>query len=304
MPHFTNKELAIKRTCPICGHRGYRYIELCTDCRIRTAPKRPSKKPCKICGKVGQRENDICQECISKSLSPKRGYYCECGNKKDWNSDLCRVCYDKLKGRINWTKEKIDFLIENYPAYGAAWCSEKLSIPHRNILFAVNRFHILLSKESTKEIVNSKAAEYMREHNPSHLPGASERISKESSRPENIARLIVNIAKMQKEKPSGLEKRLHKILDDLGVSFEYAVLIKPKFVVDVRIGRLIIEADGEYWHGHPRYEPLTERQERQQARDTARNKYLAACGYFVERIWDRDVTIENVTSILKKHNII
>jgi very-short-patch-repair endonuclease len=199
----------------------------------------------------------------------------------------------------------IDFMVENYPIYGAAWCAEKLSIPHEKVIFFANHKRILLSKESTKQIVGSKAAEYMRENNPSKLPGATARLRAAAlSRPDVIEKLMLGSAKMQKEKPSGLEKRLHKILADLGVSFEYAVILKPKFVVDVRIGRLIIEADGEYWHGHPRYEPLTERQERQQARDTARNKYLAACGYFVERIWDRDVTIENVTAILKKHNII
>lgn len=108
----------------------------------------------------------------------------------------------------------------------------------------------------------------------------------------------------QRDRPSRLEQRLWHILESLGIAFERQVTIKDKFIVDIRIGNLIIEADGDYWHGHPRFEPLTERQLAQQSRDRSRDKYLAACGYTVKRVWGSDMSIDYVGALLQKHGIL
>lgn len=105
-------------------------------------------------------------------------------------------------------------------------------------------------------------------------------------------------AAIDRKRPSGLERRLHGILDGLGVAYDIGVVMKPHFVVDVRIGSLIIEADGDYWHGHPRLAPLTERQLAQQKRDRARDAYLTACGYKVVRIWESDMSEGTVRAAL------
>lgn len=108
----------------------------------------------------------------------------------------------------------------------------------------------------------------------------------------------------QRKHPSGLERKLYGILDSLDVSYERQVVIKDNFIVDVQIGNLILEADGDYWHGHPRFNPFTDRQKAQQRRDKARNAYLTACGYVMERIWGSDIKLETIKAILKEHSVL
>jgi very-short-patch-repair endonuclease len=115
---------------------------------------------------------------------------------------------------------------------------------------------------------------------------------------------IGQIARLHRDQPSGYELSIRTALDELGIVYESSFVIKDKFIVDIKIGNLIIEADGDYWHGHPRFEPLSERQLKQQQRDVARNKYLLACGYQLERIWESDFTTDHLKTILHKHNII
>jgi G:T-mismatch repair DNA endonuclease (very short patch repair protein) len=97
---------------------------------------------------------------------------------------------------------------------------------------------------------------------------------------------------------SAPEKRCKKILEDIGVEFEHQNFIKDKFYVDFAIGKTILQVDGEYWHGHPRYEPLSDRQKQQRARDRAQTAYLEKCGYKVVRVWESDITKENIISLL------
>jgi len=121
--------------------------------------------------------------------------------------------------------------------------------------------------------------------------------------PEHIKPLIAAHQQLERTKPSGLEKKLRNILNELGVAFEPSFLVKPKFIVDIKIGNLIIQADGDYWHGHPRFEPLTERQKAQRRRDKAQDAYLRKLGFIVTRIWERDMGAKLVRSILESHSI-
>jgi G:T-mismatch repair DNA endonuclease (very short patch repair protein) len=122
--------------------------------------------------------------------------------------------------------------------------------------------------------------------------------------PENLEHLARGRQRIERDKPSGLEQRLRDILTGLNVDFEPSALIKPRFVVDARIGNLIIQADGDYWHGHPRFEPLTERQLQQQKRDRAQDAYLTKCGYTVVRIWEKELTEARVVEVLRQNGVL
>lgn len=305
MAKFSYPEKVNKFTCPKCGHIGYRYIKLCSKCRKRTAKQRPPQKQCKICGNIGKRESDICRQCAGKNLPSYRGFVCKCGNKKDWNSKHCKWCSETHNGRVIWSEKDIEFLIKNYPSKGAKWCAEKLNKPYIKVRNKANKLKIKLNKDATHRIVHNKASVYMKNNNPSRMPGASERLSEQAkNNPDVLQKLFEGHAKLQRRKPSKLEKNLWEILESLNVKFEKNPIIKPKFVVDVKIGNLIIESDGDWWHGHKRFEPLNERQIKQQKRDASRNKYLTTCGYNVERIWESDMSHNIVVNILQKYNII
>jgi len=107
-----------------------------------------------------------------------------------------------------------------------------------------------------------------------------------------------------RDNPTALEAELFKHLETLNVAYKSQLQI-GRYIVDALIDdHLIIEADGDYWHGHPRFEPLTARQRKQRGQDRARDTYFSERGYTVERVWESDMCLEAVASILRRHGII
>lgn len=211
-------------------------------------------------------------------------------------------------GQKRWNDNRDNFLREFYPERGAEYCAKILGISHGTVLSRISILGITLTKKATHKIVHSRAAQHMRNHNPMYNPHSREKVKRywknhPDERDKIMAALKEGQRRLQKGKPTKLELKLFSILNDAGVSHEPFCAVKSKFIVDVRIGNLIIQADGEYWHGHPRFTPLTSRQVVQQKRDRAQDTYLRACGFAVERVWERDVTTENIRNILLRHGI-
>lgn len=248
-----------------------------------------------------------------------KGVACErCGRVAyDRVRPICRYCQkdlaqlpvsDSALPVSHWTPELEEYVRQHYPTQGAAAVAGVIGFSPNAVRVKANKLGVRLTKGATRKLVNGRAAEHMRQNNPMHnaesLAKAKQwRIEHPNEMAAIFEKLMLGKQRMQRNKISNLEKRLHVILDALGVQYEHTVLIKPSFLVDVRIGMLIIQADGEYWHGHPRFEPLTERQQAQQRRDAAQDVYLRTCGYAVVRIWERDMTESCVVSILKEHSI-
>lgn len=255
-----------KVVCPICGNRDYRKTALCQKCR----PKKNYLKTCPVCNDQNYRKEDLCQ---IHSISLHK-----------------------------WSLEELNFLTENYPDHGAAYCADALNLSHTVILNKVGTLKLTLTKDAFRKIVHDKAAIYMQENNPSHLPGASERISNRmQNSPDILEKLFLGHAKLQKNTPSKLELKLSVILDDLNIQHETQAIIKDKFVVDVKINNIIIQADGDWWHGHDRFKPLREQQIKQKRRDISQDLYLTACGYIIIRIWESDMSYKTVKELLEKH---
>lgn len=117
-------------------------------------------------------------------------------------------------------------------------------------------------------------------------------IIRRGRRKYNFCSYACNHASQQKSIGlNGLEKKGKVILKNIGISFQEQVLIHGKFVVDVLLpNNVIIQWDGDYWHGNPkRYKVLNFIQERQRKHDKACNAYLKKCGYRIIRFWEWDV---------------
>lgn len=197
-------------------------------------------------------------------------------------------------------------IAERYSAEGPDSLAEELSLSRETVQQTAYKLGVKLNPDVYYSHVHEAAREYMLSNNPMSRPGVRrQRRIFWQTHPEKMALLrrrhLQVLRQIQRDKPSGLERKLWKILDSLGIDYETQAIIKPKFVVDVKIDDLIIQADGDYWHGHPRLEPFTERQIKQQRRDAAQDKYLAICGYSVARIWESDMSTEAVKQILKEH---
>lgn len=238
----------------------------------------------------------------SDSQNKRQGtFVCpNCQGKKDFYAKLCRLCRSAVHGVAIWSDDDTEFLKSNYSTNGSQWVSAQLGKTKTQVLDKASKLGLVLTKEASYAIVHSKASEYMRLHNPSRAPGASKRISEQSKRNKQaLTKLFAGMARLQKDKPSKPELKMREILEELGVDHRHSVEIKNKFVVDIMIGKNIIEVDGEWWHGHPRFEPLRPTQVSQRKKDAARNAYLETCGYKVTRVWERDITKENVEKLMR-----
>lgn len=237
--------------------------------------------------------------------------------------------YPKIVGGEigNWTRKKycsvqcfeldsnyfddweMELIRTYYPSEGWEYISRKTGRGRDAIQNKAYAMGITLNNDIYKKRVHDAAKEYMTENNPMFKQSVVDKVREYwETHPQEKEMVKQKVAKgskkYQKGHPTKLEIRLQSFLDKLGIEYEPYAIIKKNFVVDIRIGTLVIEADGDYWHGHPSREPLTKRQKKQQARDKARNKYLTKCGYTVVRIWESDMSFEVVKNVLINHGII
>lgn len=233
----------------------------------------------------------------------KRSGWRKCVTCGKWglrNGDYCSLHYDY---RTLWNDEMTDFLVKNYPTRGAEWVAKKLKLTPKQVHQKVTLLGIRLTDEARDRLVSQVAREYMTKNNPMFESENRQKVKqwyidhpKEAA--ERVTRIMEGNRRIQKDKPTKLEIALFAHLDTLGVEYEPFFLVKPKWIVDAKCGNTIIQADGDYWHGHPRFEPLTERQLTQKRRDKAQDAYLTTCGYTVARIWESDMCIEAVSKAL------
>lgn len=106
---------------------------------------------------------------------------------------------------------------------------------------------------------------------------------------------------------STIEIKVQNFLKDLHVEFltHQHMKIDHAYQCDVYIPsmNLVIECDGDYWHGNPnKYsnEDLTEKQKKQKKRDSARTKELIEKGYRVIRIWENEIRVMSINDFKEK----
>lgn len=101
-----------------------------------------------------------------------------------------------------------------------------------------------------------------------------------------------NYVQNHKKGLNKLELKGNNILDKLNLKYENQVMIENKFCVDVFIKeyKLIIQWDGNYWHGkNVPYEELDPRQKKRVNLDNSQDKYLSLKGYNILRFWEDEV---------------
>lgn len=119
--------------------------------------------------------------------------------------------------------------------------------------------------------------------------------------PETTARLIANNHKLQEGKRTKLETAGYGLLDSLEVSYIPQRLIANKFCVDALVNdSLIIQFDGDYWHGNPSlYTNPDARQLRRMRLDKSQDAYLRKCGFTIIRIWESEIR-ESVSRVKER----
>lgn len=123
--------------------------------------------------------------------------------------------------------------------------------------------------------------------------------------PERRAILIQMNAQQQRGRRTKPETIGYSILDVLAIHYLPQHVIGTKFCVDAFVpGQgVVVQFDGDYWHGHPARFPEPDARQRKRMRlDKSQDAYMKACGYSVIRIWECDLlkNPESVTARLQK----
>lgn len=108
------------------------------------------------------------------------------------------------------------------------------------------------------------------------------------------------IANQQTMSPNHFERACYAMLDEIGVAYEAQAIFAKKFCVDALLedARLVIQFDGDYWHGNPtRFEALDDRQRRRRALDQSQDAYMQRCGYRVLRLWQSDFETDRAACV-------
>lgn len=100
-----------------------------------------------------------------------------------------------------------------------------------------------------------------------------------------------------------IELKIQGFLEELGITYIkhfYMKHIKSHYRCDIFIPskNMVIECDGRWWHGDPRYydqKQLTIKQNEQKIRDNLRTDQLKQQGYEVIRLWEDDIKNLNIT---------
>jgi very-short-patch-repair endonuclease len=230
------------------------------------------------------------------------------GEPKRFCSRKCASFAQRGKPSTNpytHSQEDREFVKRHYVEKGAEWVAEALGYTKGAIYNLAHKIGVSLSYEARLEKLHNGARAHMLANNPMKNKKTAAKVGKKVSQkywndPEYRERFLTSKANANKHALTKPELKCKDILEELGISFQYQHLVKPKFIVDFLIGsKVVLQVDGEYWHGHPRFEPLTERQKKQQARDKAQTAYLTKCGYRVVRVWESGVTKENITRLLR-----
>lgn len=105
---------------------------------------------------------------------------------------------------------------------------------------------------------------------------------------------LKNLNQLHKIGPNKLELAGRYLLNQIGVEFLEQELVGNKFIVDVLIPNknLVIQWDGDYWHGHPKNQKNgspNALQIENIKKDKRVNNELNKMGYDVLRFWQDDV---------------
>jgi len=109
--------------------------------------------------------------------------------------------------------------------------------------------------------------------------------------PEQKKNYIERQAKKMYWNPTGPEIRLGDILDELEIYYFSQKIVKDK-IFDYYIPKmnLLIEVDGDYWHGFGKeYSELNEIQKKSVRNDKDKDIIAKGLGYDILRFWEHDI---------------
>lgn len=173
-------------------------------------------------------------------------------------------------------------------------CGEEFYLPKARLETAEHYFcsqaHANAWQGRTKTAVTCKVCKVVFKTSPS-VPRIYCSLACRDSDPEWLKHILEARVKQFTSTPSGLEVVGYALLDTIPYFYEAQVLLFDKFCVDAVVdNRLVVQFDGDYWHGNPvRFPELDARQRHRASLDRSQDAYLIQCNYRVLRVWEGDM---------------
>lgn len=110
---------------------------------------------------------------------------------------------------------------------------------------------------------------------------------------------ISHKVQFQNMEMNGIETTVYDYLIDNGIEVSYSVILASyQFDFGIKNERILIEVDGDYWHGNPKYynedgtngkRPLNEIQLGKMVQDKEKTKWATSRGFTLIRIWEAEI---------------
>ena len=282
----------------VCENCGKDYVprsgaqEWCDTCRTNT---------CKQCGNTflvsRYRKNaQYCSRACKVKGAIKGPEYCACCGKP------FRRKYMGSKGHQRYCSKACAGAARRTQVTKACeWCGIEV---RRSALYMAKRTHVFCSQRCANQFQarNKVACVCLfcgKDFRVSPCRGEVRRYCSVKCRQAHgeatgWANLIEIGRRQQQQTPNKLELAGYALMDEIGVPYQRQVMVNNKFTVDAfypGVG-LIVQFDGDYWHGHPdKYTEadLDERQRTRRAYDQSQDAYCKECGIPVVRAWECEV---------------
>lgn len=96
-----------------------------------------------------------------------------------------------------------------------------------------------------------------------------------------------------KIKKTKIEEKIENFLKEQNIDYIYSfILNRRQYDFCIKNYNILIEADGDYWHGNPKiYDVLSERQHLKQLDDKIKDRIAKENGYTILRFWEKDINL-------------
>jgi very-short-patch-repair endonuclease len=246
---------------------------------------------CKNCGKPTKISFSRNKLTVYTFCSTK----CQQYYKKQQIISLCPICE---KGIIKKDKKK-----EYYGTCGNNDCikehkrKRKENIKNNHWVNKKDSSEIQKQRIKTRKINDRKL-------NRKYIPWNKDKTniySKETI--EKIRKSTIKQLKEGKFKKTKIEEKIESFLINQEINYTYSFILNQRqYDFYLKDYKILIEADGDYWHGNPNiYNILSERQLLKQADDKIKNRIARENGFELLRFWESDIN-NNFNLIKNKIN--
>jgi very-short-patch-repair endonuclease len=222
-----------------------------------------------------------------------------------------RVWKESSKKKISDKAKERDISGENNPFYGKKHKKESLEQMKQNMPDMSgenNPFYGKTHNKETKTYISEvnkelwKDEKWKKEQSKKFSLGQQKLRDKDPKAYSEMKAKAGKISskKQGKYKKNKLETKFENLLNEANIENEYSIIME-NFQYDFKIKnkRLLIEVDGDYWHGNPElYESFNYIQEKNKKRDILKNKFAEEHNFKLIRVWESDVNNKEKMEIL------